>query len=221
MINQSHMPSRPWSQGAKMKVEHTWQRAPENTILPILHAHAGQSIMISVSRLGHKRIHDKIKEGEAKGTPYELGRRRTADNVWRREPYDIPTTKNAINNAYKGRNYEGWRYDWVTGSDEPGKFHLEVGDVIQVYVAHAIAPNQVRARRPVQRYRSGTTHCVFGPMIDYFQKSLDEVNEKAQLNGYKTKKSEQNTRSKHKMSLDAVLKLQDTYAEGVPDDLET
>ena len=140
-------------------------RDPTKTILPILHNHAGQSIIIRVYRNGRVARKGFIKHGSSMGEKYILFQ----------EDYDVPQLRIGglphadINNAFRGKNYEGWYWDWKTGSDIPDGFHLEIGDELRVFPANHVVP-----RRIVQRFANGVSHCVFTPMRVWAKQHLDQ-----------------------------------------------
>ena len=105
-------------------------RRPQTTILPILHAHAGSSIIIRVYRNGRIRRRGTIKDGRDTGTHF----------TFYQEAYDVPMARAEINKKFRGTNQEGWFWDWKTGSDQPGGFHLEIGDEIRVFEASLMVP---------------------------------------------------------------------------------
>ena len=133
-----------------IKIETQEQRLPDNTILGILQAHAGQSIIIRVYRKGRVARRSHLKSGRDAGTAYHF----------HQEAYDVPPLRNStephadINHCYKGRNFEGWRYQWKYGSDAPHSSYLEIGDEVRVFPATTVVP-----RRRAQRFASGVSHC--------------------------------------------------------------
>ena len=75
-------------------IEDCW---PQTAILPILHAHAGQSILIRVYRNGCVK--------------------RKGFHV---EAYDVPSARPDINRKFRGHNESGWWLHWITGSASQG-----------------------------------------------------------------------------------------------------
>ena len=140
-------------------------RYPENTILPILHANAGRSILIRVYRNGRLRRKGTLPCGD--------------QFTFRREQYDVPALQTGnhprrdINNKFRGRIQEGWVWDWLTGSDRGG-LHLDVGDELRVFQANTVLP-----RRRAQRFASGVSHCIITPIRTWATTQLELQHEKA------------------------------------------
>mgnify|MGYP003673725770 CR=1 FL=1 len=139
-------------------IEDCW---PQTAILPILHAHAGQSILIRVYRNGCVK--------------------RKGFHV---EAYDVPSARPDINRKFRGHNESGWWLHWIVGlASEGGTPLLQDGDELRVFPGDHVKP-----RRRAQRFRSGVTHCVFTPMRTWAQGKLDGVTGKRQdkwrYNGY-------------------------------------
>ena len=146
-------------QPRKYKIRTTRDRAPELSILPILHQYAGQSIKIVVYRKGKPRHFAYIKKGEHAGERYKL-----------RQQYDLPEAKKDINNLFRGKHHQGFFWDWKTKSDDPDSYHLQVGDEIHVTSAVPIEHGRVAP----QRFRQGMQkHCVFQHLISYGESKLE------------------------------------------------
>ena len=97
-IAMSHRDARPRLNRVAMKCidgdEDCW---PQTAILPILHAHAGQSILIRVYR-----------NGRVKRKGFHV------------EAYDVPSARSDINRKFRGHNESGWWLHWITGSASQG-----------------------------------------------------------------------------------------------------
>ena len=142
---------------------------PSKSILPILKDHLGQSIMVVVYRNGRPRKTGMITEGEHAGETYDL-----------RQQYTVPATERGVNTEFRGRHWEGWFFDWATGSN--AIFHLRRGDEIRVFPAEHIAI--VDGHHP-QSFAQGVNHCVFQPMIKWAENKFAEAVSKQARSNYK------------------------------------
>lgn len=179
--------------------------APEQAVLPVLHEHLGESVVLVVYRRGRVQTHGQIQSGRFIGEEFSL-----------RHQYDVPATPAALNRAFsRGREQDGWYYHWKTGSDDEFKYHLKPGDEIRVFPA-----SRVRPVRHLQRHARGVTHCVFQPMIKWAaEKATIKQSEMSQhAIGTAKHKSCRTKRNEFKKFVEVCTSLADEYKPGVPED---
>ena len=163
-------------------------RDPSESILPLLKAHKGKTIMLQVYRSGKARKFGVIKGGSHRGERYSM-----------RQVYTVPATDREVNAAFRGKAHEGWFWHWRTHSDDPDAYHLQAGDSVRVFPVEHLRPQRHR-----QRFASGLNHCVFHPILKWAESKL--------LNA-----STSSEKSKMKGLKNEVIKLQRRYQKGVPE----
>lgn len=179
-------------------IETKRDRNPERTILDILKANAGRSILIRVYRKGRVRRRGHILENPQ--TQY----------TFFQEAYDVPASNREINKLFKGDKNEGWVYHWMTGSYDGG-YHLEVGDELRVFEATHVVP-----RRQSQRFRSGVSHCVFTPMRAWAQELYDKYAAQAEEHAGKIPAKVRKGKCIYWNYLRILEKYEEQYHDGVP-----
>ena len=163
-------------------------RDPSESILPILKANKGKTILLQVYRKNKPRKFGVIQGGSHAGERYSM-----------RQVYEVPSTDKEINAAFRGKQHEGWFWHWRTHSDDPDAYHLQAGDTIRVFPVEHLRPQRHR-----QRFANGISHCVFQPILQWAEARLIEA----------TNKSE---RSRMKGLVNEVIRLRWKYVAGVPE----
>ena len=163
-------------------------RDPSESILPILKANKGKTILVQIYRKNKPRKFGVIQGGSHAGERYSM-----------RQVYEVPSTDKEINAAFRGKQHEGWFWHWRTHSDDPDAYHLQAGDTIRVFPVEHLRPQRHR-----QRFANGISHCVFHPILKWAEARLSEA----------TNKSE---RSRMKGLVNEVIKLRWKYVAGVPE----
>ena len=189
---------------------------PWISILTVLKRYAGQSIVVRVYRKGRvvRNLRDNgqmrvIRDGSGNSTGEQA-------LTFFQEAYDVPATNGEINSAFKGRHFEGWEWDWKTGSMGDEGLHLEIGDEIRVFPAVHVLP-----RRRHQRFASGVTHCVFTPMREWAQNLLTPFAAKEEEAREKGKRVPQAVRkgvSRYRGYIRVLDKYEAKYSDGVPEE---
>ena len=163
-------------------------RDPSESILPMLKANKGNTILLQVYRNNKPRKFGVIQGGSHAGERYSM-----------RQVYEVPTTDKEINAAFRGKQHEGWFWHWRTHSDDPNAYHLQEGDTIRVFPLEHLRPQRHR-----QRFASGINHCVFHPILQWAEARRAEATSAAE-------------RSRMKGLANEVTKLQWKYMAGVPE----
>lgn len=163
-------------------------RDPSESILPLLKQHKGKTILVQVYRNGKARKHGTIQGGDHAGERYSM-----------RQIYQVPSTDKEINQAFRGKEHEGWFWHWRTHSDDPDAYHLQHNDTIRVF-----ATTELRPQRHRQRFAAGINHCVFRPILEWAEARLADVTSKTE-------------RSRMKGLVNEVIKLRWMYVAGVPE----
>ena len=185
-------------QNSVIRIDTERDRNPERTILDLFKANAGRSILIRVYRKGRVR-----RRGHILANPQ-------TQYTFFQEAYDVPATNRDINKMFKGDQYEGWVWHWMTGSCDGG-YHLEVGDELRVFQATHIAPY-----RQSQRFRSGVSHCVFTPMRVWAQEKYDEYARQAAALTGKVPANVRKGKSRYGNYLRILDEHEQQYQDGVP-----
>tara|TARA_B110000285_G_scaffold113310_1_gene128570 strand:- start:1172 stop:4417 length:3246 start_codon:yes stop_codon:yes gene_type:complete len=163
-------------------------RDPSESILPLLKQHKGQTILLQVYRNGKPRKHGTIQGGDHAGERYSM-----------RQIYQVPNTDKEINQAFRGKEHEGWFWHWRHGSDPEDGYHLREGDSLKVFPVTELRPQRHR-----QRFANGINHCVFHPILQWAEARLAEVTNKTE-------------RSRMKGLVNEVIRLRWMYVAGVPE----
>ena len=195
-----------------IRVDTEASRSPDRIILPILHANAGRSIVIRVYRNGSIRRGGTVRSGRYAGDKY----------AFVQGTYVVPPLRAGahphkdINDSYRGRSQEGWRWDWKTGSDEPDGFHLQVGDEVRVFQSTAVVP-----KRRMQRFASGVSHCVLTPMREWATGKLQEyLHEQARVPGDRAmSKGVKNGLWRYRGYVRVLDEFARNFADGLPEDM--
>ena len=134
-------------------------RDPSESILPILKANKGKTILVQIYRKNKPRKFGVIQGGSHAGERYSM-----------RQVYEVPSTDKEINAAFRGKQHEGWFWHWRTHSDDPDAYHLQAGDTIRVFPVEHLRPQRHR-----QRFANGISHCVFHPILKWAEARLSEA----------------------------------------------
>ena len=173
------------------KKGYTSLRDPSESILPILKANRGKTILLQVYRNGRPQRQGVITSGSHQGERYSM-----------RQIYSVPDTDREINAAFRGQSHEGWFWHWRTHSDDPNAYHLQDGDEVRVFPVTELRPQRHR-----QRFADGIKHCVFQPMLKWAETQLAEA----------TDKTNKKQKSRIKGLKNEIIKLQWRYQDGVPE----